>query len=546
MGQSSHDGDVALHGEGVSGGRAAGPVFVAREELTGQAAGTDLAAAIRAVAGRLRTLSRAAAGRGEQGAAILEAQAMMAEDPTLLEAITEERERGLPVVDAVALGAERVATQLDQLEDEYLRARAMDVREVGRLLALQLTGASGTRLAGLLRPSIVVGHELQPADLLGVDTRLLLGLVTEVGGRTSHASIVARELGIPAVANVAGALREAGGLAAAAVDGDSGEVRFTERVDQAARVETPAPVDLRSLPVPLMANVGSVGAALAAARRGAQGIGLFRTEFMFLSASGPMSEEDQLAVYRAACEAMAPHPVVVRTLDAGADKPLPYLPHRPEANPQLGRRGVRLWLPRPRLWRPQVRALLRTAGDHPNLQVMAPMVAAREEMLSVRRRFQDQARELGLAVPPLGMMVEVPAVAAALEWFAGAADFVSLGTNDLTQYAVAADRELAWNGWLTAANPGVLRLIANAAGAARRLGMPAGVCGEAAGQPLLAVFLAGAGVDSLSMTVDLIPEVAEALRGLGIQGCRQAAAAALRSPTAAGALARLRHALARA
>jgi len=305
-------------------------------------------------------------------------------------------------------------------------------------------------------------------------------------------------------------------------------------------------VDLDSLPVRLMANVASVEAAQAAARRGARGIGLFRTEFMFMSSAGPMSEEQQLAIYSEACAAMAPHPVIVRTLDAGADKPLPYLAGRREENPQLGRRGVRLWLHEPRLWEPQVRALLRTAAAHPNLQVMAPMIAAREEMLSVRRRFRDEAGALGLTVPPLGMMVEVPAAAAALEAFAGAADFISLGTNDLTQYVVAADRELAWSQWLSPANPGVLRLIATAAASARRLGIHAGVCGESAGDPLLAVFMVGAGVASLSMTVDALSDVAGALRTLGYEGCRTAAEAALRSPTAAGALARLRHALAKA
>ncbi|MBO0707945.1 MAG: hypothetical protein J2P44_06225, partial [Candidatus Dormibacteraeota bacterium] len=300
------------------------------------------------------------------------------------------------------------------------------------------------------------------------------------------------------------------------------------------------------LPVTLMANVASVEAALAAARRGARGIGLFRTEFMFMSASGPMSEEEQLGTYSAACSAMAPYPVVVRTLDAGADKRLPYLAQRSEKNPQLGRRGVRLWLARPELWRPQVRALLRAAAAYPNLEVMAPMIAGREEMLALRRRFQAEARALGVAVPRLGMMVEVPAVAAALDAFAGAADFVSFGTNDLTQYAVAADRELLWSRWLGPANPGVLHLIANAAASAQRLGMRSGVCGESAGEPLLAIFLTGVGVGSLSMPADKLPEVAGAIRRVGPAGCREAAAAALRSPTAAGALARLRHVLAKA
>lgn len=544
--ETSTGGDIVLHGDGISGGQAAGPVFVARDHKPRRSADGDLGAAVAEVAARLRGLARSVSGAGEGTAEILEAQAMMAEDPGLRAAIDAARTPGAPLVDAVFAGAEHAAAHLDQLEDDYLRARAGDVREVGRLLALQLSGASGSRLAQLSRASIVVGHELQPIDLLGVDARLLLGLVTEVGGRTSHVAIVARELGIPAVTNVPGALDAAARHPAAGIDGDAGEIRFAERVDTRAPSGASSPVDLEGLPLPLMANVASVEAAVAAARRGARGIGLFRTELMFMRASGPMPEGEQLAIYSAACSAMAPYPVLVRTLDVGADKALPYLARSSEANPQLGRRGVRLWLSRPELWRPQVRALLRTAVAHPNLQVMAPMVAAREEMLSVRHHFQDEANVLGVGVPPLGMVVEVPAVAAALDAFAGAADFISLGTNDLTQYAVAADRELAWNQGLGPANPGVLRLIAGAAGSARGLGMRAGVCGEAAGQPLLAIFLTGVGIESLSMTADALPEVAGAIRRLGSLGCRQAAAAALRSPTAAGALARLRHALAKA
>lgn len=540
------DGDILLRGDGVCGGQAAGPVYLVRDQAPQPGADGDLAAAIAGVAARLRGLARAVTGRGDHGPEILEAQAMMAEDPSLRAAIEGERSAGTSLAEAVTAGAGRAAARLDQVDDEYLRARAEDVREVGRLLRLQLSGASGSRLAGLPRPSIVVGHELQPVDLLGVDRRLLLGLVTEVGGRTSHAAIVTRELGIPAVTNVSGAVDAAARHHAAEVDGDAGGVRFAERVEARAPGESWSRVDLEGLPVSLMANVASVEAALAAARRGARGIGLFRTEFMFMNASGPISEDEQLRTYRAACSAMAPYPVVVRTLDAGADKGLPYLAQRSEKNPQLGRRGVRLWLARPQLWRPQVRALLRAAAAHPNLEVMAPMIAAREEMLAFRRRFLAEAGALGLAVPRLGMMVEVPAVAAALEAFAGAADFVSFGTNDLTQYAVAADRELAWSRWLGPANPGVLRLIANAAGSARRLGMSTGACGESAGEPLLAIFLTGVGVGSLSMTADRLPEVAGALRRLGPAGCREAAAAALRSPTAAGALARLRHALAKA
>jgi phosphoenolpyruvate-protein kinase (PTS system EI component) len=232
--------------------------------------------------------------------------------------------------------------------------------------------------------------------------------------------------------------------------------------------------------------------------------------------------------------------VVIRTLDAGSDKPLPYLRGAAEPNPALGRRGARLWLEHEELWRPQVRALVRVAAGNPNLEVMLPMVAAREEMLIARRRFAAEARRLGVRVPRLGMMVEVPAVAAALDAFAGAAEFISLGTNDLTQYTVAADRELEWDQRLGEFNPGVLRLIALAAWSARRLGMEVAVCGELAGRPEGALFLAGVGVESLSMTADALPRVAELLGRVGVERARAAAHAALEERTAARALARLR------
>ncbi len=229
---------------------------------------------------------------------------------------------------------------------------------------------------------------------------------------------------------------------------------------------------------------------------------------------------------------MAPHPVVVRTLDAGADKPLPYLPLLTEPNPQLGKRGVRLWLTTPELWRPQIRALLRTAAHCPNLRVMLPMVAARTEMVEARRLFEAEATTLGAPLPLLGMMVEVPGVAAALEAFGGVAQFMSMGTNDLTQYTVAADRELEWDEELSEMNPGVLKLIAMAAASAKQLAIPSGVCGELAGRPAGAVFLVGVGMDSISMTADAIPAVFETVTRLGRAGCERAAQTALAATTA--------------
>lgn len=516
-----------LKGIGASAGNAAGPVFIASEAETTSGAVIDFSSAVEAVASRLGKLADGAAERNKVGAAILQSQALMARDPALAAAVAEEEAAGRSLREAIRAAAERYARRLEGVDDPYLQERAADLREVGRLLSLQVAGVAASRLAGLDCPSIVFAHELSPADTLGVDSTLLLGLVIETGGLTSHAAIVARELGVPAVVGTAGAVERARHFPAAEIDGQSGEVRLLERVERRSSISSTQVLDLASSPIPLMANVGSADSALVAAKRGAAGIGLFRTEFMFMAAQGPMSEDDQFEVYRSACVAMAPHPVIVRTLDAGADKPLPYLPASPEANPQLGRRGVRMWLAVPGLWRPQVRALLRTAAMCPNLKVMIPMVAARGEMVVSRRLFSVEARSLRAPVPPIGMMVEVPGVAAALESFAGVTDFISFGTNDLTQYTVAADRGMQWSEDLSELNPGVLRLIALAVAAAGQMGIPAGVCGELASQPAGAVVLAGIGVDSLSMTVTAIPDVLEALSRMGLEKCRAAAGTAL-------------------
>jgi phosphoenolpyruvate-protein phosphotransferase (PTS system enzyme I) len=508
---------------------------------SGSAGGDAVAQAAERVAVRLEdTAGRRRAG--SPGAAdILEAQALMLRDPALEEAISELLAAGVQADEAAGRAAEHYARQLEALDDQYMRDRAADVREVGRLLVAELTGVAASRLQDLAQPSIVVARELSPADLLSVDAALMLGLVTEVGGLTAHTAIVARELGIPALVGVEGALAAAQGIPAGELNGATGEMRLvTAEVGATSRRRATRRVPVESAPVRLMANVGSAQAARLAAERGAAGIGLFRTELLFLGSSAPPSEDRQAEEYAAACQAMAPHPVVIRTLDAGSDKALPYLPVQTEANPALGRRGIRLWQGHPELHEPQVRALLRVAADHPNLRVMLPMVGARGEVQVARRLFEREARRRRLRVPRLGMMVELPAAAVALQTFSDLVDFVSVGTNDLTQYALGADRELDWGPGLNEFNSGVLRLIFECLQAAARLGLEAGICGEMAGTPPGAVFLAGAGATSLSMTAESLSAVLRALTRLGLEGCQIAAQAALAAPDAVTARRRLR------
>lgn len=492
---------------------------------------------------RLEELAERRRGQSPGAADVLDAQAMMLRDPALEAAMDALVTRGASAEEAAAAAAERYAKELEALDDAYLRERATDVREVGRLLVAELTGVAGNRLEGLAEPSIVVARELSPAELLSVDPQVLLGLVTELGGPTAHLAIVARELGIPAVLGATGAVEAAGRNRAAEVDGGSGEVRMLAAGVAASRGRrSTRRLPVEQAPVRLMANVGSAQAALLAAERGAAGIGLFRTELLFLGRDDPPTEERQAEEYAVACRALAPHPVVVRTLDAGSDKALPYLPAEQETNPALGRRGIRFWLAHPELHQPQVRALLMVAGECPNLRVMLPMVGARDEVQAARRLFEREARGRRLPLPRLGMMVELPAAAMALDSFAGLVEFVSIGTNDLTQYALGADRELDLGAGLSELNPGVLRLIAACVDSAARLGLEAGVCGEMAGTPQGAVFLTGVGATSLSMSTDSLERVLRTLTRIGVERCRKASRAALAAPDsgAAGRALRIR------
>ncbi|HEX4791312.1 MAG TPA: putative PEP-binding protein, partial [Actinospica sp.] len=370
---------------------------------------------------------------------------------------------------------------------------------------------------------VLVARDLAPADTALLDLAKVLALVTEQGGPTSHTAILARSRGIPAVVGVAGALELAeGGLVV--VDAARGAVHpepapaFVDRVRGAelarraaavAAAATAAPVrtaDGRE--VRLLANVGSAADAAEAVAAGAQGVGLFRTEFLFLDAALPPSLEAQVAAYRPVFEAFPGAVVVARTLDVGADKPLPFLPLGREPNPALGVRGLRAFRGvHEQLLNTQLAALAAAAeGTGAELWVMAPMVADAAEA----RWFAQAARAAGIA--RAGVMIEVPAAALCAEEILAEVDFASLGTNDLTQYTMAADRLLGALGALQdAGHPAVLKLITMTAEAGAKLGKPVGVCGEAAADPRLAAELIRLGVTSLSMTPAAIAEVRAAL-----------------------------------
>lgn len=544
--------EAMLRGVGVSHGVAIGPVRhmgtavleppatqIPSEDAPHEQARAQ--AAVDAVAADLIARGNLAGGEAQ---AVLEAQALMAQDPELMADVSRRitvgssAERG--VYDAFAAYRALLAAAGD-----YLAGRVADLDDVRNRIVARLLGVPMPGVPDSDEPYVLFAHDLAPADTALLDPSLVLGFVTEEGGPTSHSAILARAMGVPAVVALPGATDVAEG-AVVAVDGSSGEVLVgpsQDRQDELRRlaVERKAALTSSSGPgrtldghtVPLLANIGGPADLPAALEAGAEGVGLFRTEFLFLddSAQAP-SEEKQFESYRKVLEAFPESRVVVRVLDAGADKPLDFLTPGDEPNPALGVRGLRTLLEHPEVLAGQLRALARAAEGLPvHLEVMAPMVADRQDA----KAFADACREAGLQAK-FGAMVEIPSAALRARSILQEVEFLSLGTNDLAQYTFAADRQVGalarlQDPW----QPALLDLIAASAEAAQALGKSCGVCGEAASDPLLACVLTGLGVTSLSMGAASIPYVRTAIAKYTLAQCRRAAAAARAADNAADA-----------
>ncbi|HEY6693253.1 MAG TPA: phosphoenolpyruvate--protein phosphotransferase [Solirubrobacteraceae bacterium] len=479
---------------------------------------------------------------GREQAAIFDAHLLLLDDAALLGPAKEAIDGGASAAAAWADAARATADGYRALDDPYLQERAVDVEDVGGRVLRHLTGAAPA--AAITAEGVLVARDITPGDAAALDRELVHGLALARGGATSHAAILARALGIPAVVGLGDAILAVPEGTVLVVDGDAGTVAVDppaeelaergraraeaqERADRAReRAREPARTrDGETLEV--AANLGSVAEAAAAVEQGADGVGLLRTEFLFLDRDDAPSEAEQRGVYEEIAAALGGRPVVVRTLDAGADKPLPFLRQPPEDNPFLGVRGIRLGLANEELLRAQLRAILAVAARHP-LKVMFPMVATLDEYRAARALLEAERAALGVPPIEVGVMVEVPAVALQADAFAAEVDFFSVGTNDLTQYTMAAERgneRLA--GLLDGPRPPVLRLIAETARAAAAHGRWVGVCGELAGDPEAAVVLAGLGVKELSMAASRIPAVKDALRAVTLAEARDAAARAL-------------------
>jgi len=513
--------------------------------------GMGLEEAAERAAAELESLQERLRSRGrEEESEIFGAQAMMAQDPELLEAAQEAVDQGTPPEQAIRDAAESAATALAALDDELLAARAADVRDVSARIVRILRGEQPPRLE---ERSIAVALDMPPSITAELDPALLAGVALEAGSRTAHAAILSRALGIPAVVGARGLLEAAKDARDIAVDGGSGEVFLDpddetladiERRSAEASALAAADAALHDRPlqtadghrVMLAANIGQPEDSTRAIDGGAEGVGLFRTEFMFMGRATAPDEATQTGAYAKVLEAFGERPVVIRLIDLGGDKDLPYLPLPHEENPFLGVRALRLAdAGHEELLLTQLRAIL-AAGEHTGRQpwIMAPMVADLSDVYRLHELVAMAAfgRTLGVQ-PKVGIMVEIPSVAMVAELVAPEVAFFSIGTNDLTQYLLAADRT---NPGLAERqdplHPAVLRAIANVIEGGHAAGIPVAVCGEMAGDPAGAMALTGLGIDELSMDAGAFGAVKRALAGASLGDLRGAVEHALHAESA--------------
>ncbi|WP_130875136.1 phosphoenolpyruvate--protein phosphotransferase [[Pseudopropionibacterium] massiliense] len=476
---------------------------------------------------------------GDDAAQIMRATATLTRDPELLRSAQA-------LMEALHVGAATAMWRTTNDIVERLHAaggllaeRTTDITDIRDRVVCRLTDRPMPGIPESGEPFVLVAQDLAPSDTASLERERCLGIVTVDGGPTSHTSVLARSMGIPAVVGFRDALAIPDG-AEVLVDGASGEVIVSpDEAQRAGARTTPCPLEPLSAPgvtrdgfhVPLLANVGSVSESRAAARAGAEGVGLFRTEICFLDAEVEPDLEQQFATYRDALAQFPGRRVVVRTLDAGSDKPMPFLTMPGEENPALGVRGYRTTIRSPGVLARQLEAIARAArASDAEVWVMAPMISTPAEA----GEFAELARAAGLG--PVGVMVEIPSAALQAEEILAEVDFVSIGTNDLAQYAMATDRQATGLGDLQDIwQPAVLRLLRMVGRAGRRTGKPVGVCGEAAADPALAAVLVGFGVTSLSMALRALEPVRRTLARVTVEDCRRAAEAALTSSGPAAA-----------
>ena len=487
---------------------------------------------------------------GADEAAIFEAHLLFLQDATLLVPVkTAILGQKINAESAWQSAIERTAAAFHALDDPYMRARAADVLDVGQRVLRHLLGVEPPAL-DMDEPVILLAADLTPSDTARLDPNMVLGLAVEVGGATSHSAILARALGIPAVVGLGPTLANIAAGQTIALDGKNGRLWPQPNADRLAELRAQRDAWLASQEtakvasqqpaitpdghrIEIGANIGGPHDTTVALEFGAEGVGLFRTEFLFLGRDAAPDEEEQYLAYKQAAEAIGERPLIIRALDVGGDKPVPYLDLGREENPFLGWRGVRFCLDQPHIFKPQLRAILRASVGH-NLKLMFPMIGtvgelrrAKAILAECRAELRDEGA-LFAEKMDVGIMIELPAAAASADKLAVEVDFFSIGTNDLTQYVMAADRGNARVADLAdALQPAVLRLIKQTADAAHAAGIWVGMCGELAGNALAAPLLVGLGLDELSMNAPAIPEVKTAVRRYTLAKAQEIAQTAL-------------------
>jgi phosphotransferase system enzyme I (PtsI) len=493
-----------------------------------------------ATAADLRALhAKVSSQVGPEQAAVFQVHESILHDPAFTEKI---RQRIVDEHQSAPLALHNVLNDYTNLfaqtKDEYIKERLADVRDVVVRLSGHLSEMLETKSAPTDEPLVLVADELLPSQVVMLGDREVRGIVTQAGGQTSHAAILARSRGIPAVSGLSGMLKHVKNGDVLVVDGRDGHVvvnpdpetlaayrklqrEFFNLKDHLAANRKQRPVTADGIEVELLANINNVADAKAAVAMGASGVGLFRTEYLFLTHPNVPDEEEQTAAYRQIIAASPNHRVTIRTLDLGGDKTVPYLGHDREANPFLGWRSIRLSFEHPEFFAAQIRAVLRAAaGSKKKVRLMFPMITTLEEIRKVssmvkraRRELAEQGKPCGDV--PMGLMLEVPAAAVMIDLLVDVVDFVSIGSNDLVQYLMAADRDNPKVSHLCQPlSPAVLRVLATTIESCRRAGKPITLCGEMAGRPRAVVLLFGMGLRSFSMSPAFIPTIKELIAHL--------------------------------
>lgn len=540
---------MKLQGIGVGAGIAVGTVLQMPEPLpepvdTKSTEDSDVAVenlkkAVGTVAAGLQARAGKVSGAAKE---VLDAQVMMTSDPSLVTQSTKKITAGKTAERAIFEVLEQFKATFTAMGG-YMAERATDLNDLSQRIIAELRGVSAPGVPESDSPFVLVARDLAPADTALLDIDKVLALVTSDGGPTAHTAILARQMGIPAIVGVKGALEVADGTEVIVNAGTSevttepSEQEKSDAREQAKKQKAAAEAPLTpgaladGTQVLLVANLGKVDDAEKAVAKGAEGVGLFRTEVMFLDTAAAPTVEFQEASFRKLFEAFPGQKVVIRVLDAGADKPLSFLNDSKEENPALGLRGIRVLREKEQILRDQLQAIANAAaGTEAKVWVMAPMVATVEEA----NYFADLAHSFGLDTA--GVMVETPAAALLADKVLQVADFASIGTNDLTQYTMAADRLLGSVGTLQDPwYPAVLKLIAEVGKAGLALDKSVGICGEAAADPMLAVVLIGLGARSLSMSINALAGVRYEIKQYTLDQAEQIAAVALNATSAADA-----------